>query len=196
VFTVRPLFFPTPSAEAPKLERALHKLTRLLRETLHFLGKELRHDELARYAFNPELDARRIDVAIELRRRAARCRFLFVQFEALERRIARSLDSRAAEVLSEHFRRREREDQEEFIPPENFTLEGSAWIHPHDVEIHPAPVLAKADDAHRMFLGPKAALDGERELFGRRAHAAPARARAPAGAAAWSRPRRQDRPAA
>jgi hypothetical protein len=78
LFTVRPLFFREPSAQAPKLERALNKLTRILRESLHFLGKELRHDELARYAFNPELDARRLDVAIELRRRTVKCRFLFV----------------------------------------------------------------------------------------------------------------------
>src|ERR1051325_1755416 len=121
LFTVRPLFFPGPTAQAAKLERALHKLTRTLRETLHFLGKNLRHDELARYALNPELDAQRMEGAIELGRRTVKCRFLFVSFEALERRVAftpslpelwfevlrgRSVESRAAEVLSEHFRKR------------------------------------------------------------------------------------------
>jgi ATP-dependent Clp protease ATP-binding subunit ClpC len=180
MFTVRPLFFAAPSAQSPKLERALHKLTRLLREDLHFLGKQLRHDALARYTFNPELDTRRLDVAIELRRRTAKCRFLFVQFEAFDRRVAftpslpdvwfdvprgRSLESRAAEVLSEHFRKREREDEEAFEPPEDFALEGSAWIHAHELEIHPSPKLADPTELFRMFLGPKGTVDGERELF-------------------------------
>ena len=180
MFTVRPLFFAAPSAQSPKLERALHKLTRLLREDLHFLGKQLRHDVLARYTFNPELEVRRLDVAIELRRRTAKCRLLFVQFEAIDRRLAfspslpdvwfdvprgRSLESRAAEVLTEHFRKREREDEEAFKPPENFALEGTAWIHPHEIEIHPVPKRADANEILRMFLGPKGTVDGERELF-------------------------------
>jgi ATP-dependent Clp protease ATP-binding subunit ClpA len=180
LFAVRPLFFAEPFVEAPKLERALQKLTQKLRESLHFLGKELRHDRLARYAFNPDLEARRLEVPIELRRRVARCRFLFVQFEALDRRVAftptfpdvwfevprgRSLDSRAAEVLSEFFRRREREDGNDFVEPERFALEGSAWIHPHEIEIYPAPRLDEPADPLRLFLGPKETMDGERELF-------------------------------
>lgn len=180
LFTVRPLFFPTPTAQAPKLERALHKLTRTLRESLHFLGKRLRHDQLARYTFNPELDVRRLKVAIEMRRRAAKCKFLFVMFETLGRRVAftpslpelwfdvlrgQTLESRAAEVLSEHFRKCEREDQEAFVPPEQYSLKGSAWIHALEFEIHPAPTLTTADDARRMFLGPREAVDGEQELF-------------------------------
>ena len=180
MFTVRPLFFAGPSAQSPKLERALHKLTRLLREDLHFLGKLASSRCAWPGTFNPELDARRLDVAIELRRRTAKCRFLFVQFEALDRRVAftprlpdvwfdvprgRSLENRAADVLTEHFRKREREDQEAFVPPEEFALEGSAWIHAHEIEIHPSPKLADANDILRMFLGPKGTVDGERELF-------------------------------
>jgi ATP-dependent Clp protease ATP-binding subunit ClpA len=180
LFTVRPLFFENPRVQAAKLERALHKLTRELRETLHFLGKQLRHDTLANYTFHPELDARRLDVPIELRRRTANCRFLFVMFEAFERRIAftpslpalwfevprgRTLESRAAEVFREHFRKREREDQEEFVPPETYALEGSAWIHAHEMEIYPAARMAEPDDINRMFLGPREIVDGERELF-------------------------------
>jgi ATP-dependent Clp protease ATP-binding subunit ClpC len=180
LFTVRPLFFTSPSVQAQKLERALHKLTQLVRQSLHFLGKGLRHDELARYAFNPELDTRRLDVAIDLRRRTAKCRFLFVQFDALDRRVAftpslpevwfdvprgRSLDSRAAEVLTEHFRKRERDDEADFVPPEQFAMKGAAWIHPHEVEIHPAPNLAAPTDLNLLFLGPKEEFDGERELF-------------------------------
>ncbi len=106
-----------------KLERALQRITNQLREKLHFLGKELRHDELARFTFNPELDYHRLDVAIDLRRRVAKSRFLFVAFNALDRRIAftpslpelwfelnkgHTLASRANEVLSEYFRARER----------------------------------------------------------------------------------------
>jgi hypothetical protein len=106
-------------------------------------------------------------VAIELRRRVAKSRFFFVMFEALDRRVAftpsfpepwfditrgRSLNDRAGEVLSDFFRKRERDDEDEFVPPEQFSLKGSAWIHPHDVEINPAPALAKPDDLFRMLL--------------------------------------------
>ncbi|HZZ77750.1 MAG TPA: AAA family ATPase [Gemmataceae bacterium] len=180
LFTIRPLFFGGPSVQAQKLERALHKLTRELRETLHFLGKNLRHDAIARYTFHPDFDAHRVEVPIELRRRNVKCRFLFVIFEAFERRIAftpslpalwfdvlrgRTLESRAAEVLSEYFRKREREDQEDFVPPEQYALDGSAWIHSHEMDIYPSPRLPEADDMLRMFLGPRQNVDGEYELF-------------------------------
>ncbi|HYV38495.1 MAG TPA: AAA family ATPase [Gemmataceae bacterium] len=179
-FDVRPLFFPQPSARAPKLERALHQVTQKLRETLHFLGKELRHDELARYTFNPELDYHRLDVTVDLRRRVAKSRFLFVIFEALDRRIAftptlpdlwfevnsgQTLATRANEVLSQHFRNREKEDEENFVKPEDKALEGTAWIHPLEMEIHPAPKMQEADDSKYMFLGAREVVDGERELF-------------------------------
>src|SRR5271155_2006425 len=87
-FEVRPLFFLQPKARAQKLERALQQLTHQLRQKLHFLGKEPNHDELARYTFNPQLDYHRLDVAIDLRRRVAKSRFLIVVFDALQRRIA------------------------------------------------------------------------------------------------------------
>ena len=151
-FEVRPLFFREPAARAPQLERALHRVTQQLRELLHFLGKQLRHDELARYAFNPELDYHRLDVAIDLRRRVAKTRFLFVAFTALDRRIAftpslpelwfevtqgQTLVGRANEVLSQHFRECEKHDEERFVKPEEMALEGSAWIHPLELDIHP-----------------------------------------------------------
>jgi ATP-dependent Clp protease ATP-binding subunit ClpA len=179
-FEVRPLFFREPTARAPQLERALHRVTQQLREVLHFLGKELRHDELARYMFNPELDYHRLDVAIDLRRRLAKSRFLFVAFTALERRIAftpslpelwfevtqgQTLTGRANEVLSQHFREREKEDEERFVKPEELALAGSAWIHPLELDIHPVPKKDESKDRFQFLSGGNEQVDGERELF-------------------------------
>ncbi len=179
-FHVRPLFSEWPNARGERLERALQRLTRDLREMLHFMGAELRHDRLASFSFNPEVDYHRLDIQIELRRRVARSRFLFVVFEALGRRVAftpslpdlwfevnkgQNLHGRANEVLSEHFRTREKEDGTDFVKPEQLALSGNAWIHPLELEINPNPKLPSEDDSMHMFLGSREKLDGERELF-------------------------------
>lgn len=180
VFAVRPLFFAGPSVQAEKLERAMQKFTRELGELLQSAGKKWRHDELARWTFNPDLDFRRLDVAIELRRRVARCRFLFVTFEALSRRVAfapalpelwfevprgQNVEDRAGEVFGKHFRALEREDEEHVVKPEDFMLKGTAWIHAHDVDIQPAPEMGDPADKKLLFLGPAERVDGEHELF-------------------------------
>jgi hypothetical protein len=179
-YTVRPLFFSHPVARHEKLERVLHLLARDLRKELHDLGRALRHDELAAWTFSPELDHHRLDLIIELRKRVVRGRFFFVSWHALGRRLAfcpevpevwfevargEKLGDRAAEVLTAHFRQREKEDEEDFAPPEKFTLEGTAWITPLDLDIYPAQKIESPEDARRAALGGEGAHDGERELF-------------------------------
>src|SRR5688572_7907471 len=88
VFTVRPLFFDQPSESAELLSRAVTKLAQSLRRLLDALGKQMRHDELAAWTFNPELDERQVDLTVQLRRSTARCRLRIVSFDALGRRVA------------------------------------------------------------------------------------------------------------
>src|SRR5207248_2813703 len=71
-YLVRPLFFPRPIQQHEKLERVLHLLAGELRKELRDLGKALRHEDLAAWTFCPDLDYRRLDLVIELRKRLAR----------------------------------------------------------------------------------------------------------------------------
>jgi hypothetical protein len=178
-YRVTPLFVAGPRAEHEKLERALHLLARDLREELRRLGRLERHDELAAYTFNPDLDYHRLDVAVELRKRVARCRFLFVAFESMGRRLAftpsvadlwfdvargERLEDRATEVLTQHFRQRERDDEDEFVPPEKLALTGAAWVSSLDLHVYPAKAHGEDVDATRAALGAVGQMDGDTEL--------------------------------
>ena len=70
-YEVRPLFHSAPALRDPSLERALSLLATDLRKHLRDLGRRDRHDELAEWAFCPEIDSRRVDLVIELRRSRA-----------------------------------------------------------------------------------------------------------------------------
>ena len=87
-YEVRPLFHATPSRRDPSLERALSLLATDLRKHLRELGRRDRHDEFAEWAFCPEIESRRLDLVIELRRSRGRARFLFASFAAMGRRLA------------------------------------------------------------------------------------------------------------
>jgi ATP-dependent Clp protease ATP-binding subunit ClpC len=178
-FVVRPLFFPHPLRKHEKLERAMHLIALDLRLELAELGKQPRHDELARWTFGPNVEPHRLDVKVELRKRTARLRLMFVTFEALGRRLAFSpavpeawfelargenLQTRAAEVLTNHFRDKERQEEEDFTDPETLSLDGTAWVTPLTIEIHPAQVLAPPPTIRFAFLGESAPVDGEVEL--------------------------------
>jgi ATP-dependent Clp protease ATP-binding subunit ClpA len=180
LYLVRPLFFARPARHHERLERALHLLAHELRLHLHHLGKQPRHEELAAWSFNPRLDYQRIDLTIELRKRTARLRLLVVLFDALGRRVAfapvipdvwfelargEQVAARAAEVLGAWFRDQEKDTDEEFVPPERFALEGTAWLSSLDVEVHPDQRLGPPENlAPRAGLGDAPPLDGEEEL--------------------------------
>ncbi len=177
-FVARPLFFPQPRRHGEKLERVMQRLTDDLREYLLELGKAYRHDELARWTFAPPLETCRLDLELLLRRRTSRLRLFFVSFEALGRRLAFSpavpeawfelgrgetLPDRAAEALTAHFRQLEKEGEDEFTPPEELGLDGTAWITPLEMYLSPAQRLAP-EPSRFAFLGDSEPLDGGREL--------------------------------
>ena len=180
-YEVRPLFHPAPSRRDPSLERALNLLATDLRKHLRELGRRDRHDELAEWAFCPEIESRRVDLVIELRRSRPRARFLVASFEALGRRLAftpsvpgawfevargERLEARAAEVLTEYFRTREREDEDGFVGPAELSIAGKAWVSSLTIdEVQTGRVPpSKEEDARRAALGRQAVLEGQGEL--------------------------------
>ena len=125
VYRARPLFFPTPVLQNENLDRLLTRLAQELGKTLTELGRGQRHEQLAAYSFSPKVAQHRLDLVLQLRRHTARCRFLFVLFHQLDRRLAftpslpdlwfdvaraETLRDRAVEVLTRHFRDQERDD--------------------------------------------------------------------------------------
>ncbi len=177
VFRVRPLFFPRPTLRGDKLDRVLVRLAHDLDEMLTALGREARHDELARWTFYPRLAQQRIDLTLELRRRTARCRFLFVSFREFGRRLAftpsvpdvwfdlargESLHDRAAEALTRHFRDLERDDEE--VNPEANSLTGAAYVTPLELSIRPPAEPPEAKVSRFLTLGADAPADGATEL--------------------------------
>jgi hypothetical protein len=75
------------------------------------------------------------------------------------------LETRAAEVLTNYFREREREDEDNFEPPERLSLTGKAWVTPlelDDIDPHQEP--PEEVDNRLAALGQQAIQDGESEL--------------------------------
>jgi ATP-dependent Clp protease ATP-binding subunit ClpA len=179
-YVVRPLFFGQPVREHHSLDRAMTLLAGEVRRVLRELGKDLEHDALAQWTFAPELEFARLDLVLELQRERARCRFLFVTFEAVGRTVAftpsvpdlwfdvgrgERLENRAAEALTRHFREQERKQEEHFRSPSELSLRGRAWVTPLDIEdFSPAQYVIAADDTRFAWIGGPRAGDGEVEL--------------------------------
>jgi ATP-dependent Clp protease ATP-binding subunit ClpA len=177
VYQARPLFFADPPVRGERLERLLTRLAQDLDRLLSALGRLQRHDDLAARLFSPTLRTHRLDLTLALRRRTARCRFLFVTFRHLGRRLAftpsvpevwfdlnrnESLAARAEEVLTRHFRDREREDDK--ADPELRGIAGTAYVTPLEVAVRPPAVPPVAAKPRFLSFGGEAPADGADEL--------------------------------
>ncbi len=179
-YAARPLFFDKPARDDTHLHRLLAKLGRDLVERLETLGKEARHDELASWTFAPNVSAHRLAFKIELRRRVADVKYLLVAFEHLGRKLAfatavpevwfevargETLEARAAEVLTDHWRAVERDaDDAEEVKPERLNLTGKAWVQTLDVAARTNLKLPKVPEHPFLFLGSADKPDGAGEL--------------------------------
>ena len=179
-YQARPLFFKGPQRVHRDLERALTQLAVDLRKQLHQLGKALRHDELAACTYSPDLEHHTFDLVLDLRHQRPRCRFLFVMFEALGRKLAftpalpelwfdlargERLQDRATEVLTRHFRDKERQEEDTFRSPTTYSVTGKAWVTILDLEdIYPAQEIRPVTDTRWAALGGAEVLDGDTEL--------------------------------
>src|SRR5215207_3356277 len=87
-YAARPLFFPRPARTDDNLNRLLTKLAGDIVRAIESDARADRQDAAARWAFAPPVAQHRLALEIELRRRTARGKFLFVAFDHLGRRLA------------------------------------------------------------------------------------------------------------
>ncbi len=179
LYFVRPLFFHQPFQRDEKLSRAMNNLVRGLRGLFGTLGKEARHDELAAYCFAPSTEEHLFQLTLDLGKQRIPCRFLMVRMEAFGRRLVFSpnipdfafemergetLPQRATEVLTQHFRHRERKSGETIPPPDELSLKGKAWTTTIEMDIFPRQVYKPAKLSLFAMLGKPGEMDGEEEL--------------------------------
>lgn len=177
---VRPLFFAGPGRSDEDLNRAQQKLVGELHQHLLKLGRSLRHDWLAAWNFCPTIEQHRIDLLVDLRRRVARGRFFFAVFQSLDRKLAfcpslpavwfeisrhQTLSHRATESLTQYFRKLEQNaDDESDVRPEDYALEGTAWITNVDLEVDVIPLFQDPAKKLMALLGATEVADGAEEL--------------------------------
>ncbi|HVK09712.1 MAG TPA: AAA family ATPase [Gemmataceae bacterium] len=176
-FSARPLFFAQPERTDTNLNRLISKLARDVVKTIENLGKEDRQDDCARWTFAPDLTQHRHQVAVELRRRTVKVKLLFVAFKHLAKRLAftpavpdlwfevgrgEGLHARATDVLTDHWRARERDDEE--VHPEAVSLPGKAWVQTLTLSASPAVLRPKKPEFKFLSLGDDRPIDGAAEL--------------------------------
>jgi ATP-dependent Clp protease ATP-binding subunit ClpA len=177
IYQARPLFFAAPAVRGERLERLLARLAQDIGRQLSTLGRKMRHEELASWTFSPPLRTQRLDLTLTLRRRTARCRFVFVSFRHFGRRLAftpsvpdiwfdlarnEKLSDRAAEVLTRHFRDREREEGDS--KPESLGVSGAAYVTPLEISVRPPVVPPEPPKLNFLMLGSEAPAHGAEEL--------------------------------
>jgi len=179
-FRLRPLFFPSPAKVGRQIATAMSKLAQAVRGELDALGREPRQERLIPWTFAPPLIETNLKLTLRLRRQTAECRFLVVAFEAFDRRLAftpaipelffevlrgQDLAARAREVITDHFRRIERDEGDDFELPASLASFSRAWLTTLDLDVHPKPTLKAATDANALVaLFSNKAADGRAEL--------------------------------
>ena len=179
-YTARPLFFSSPERTDDKLNRLLTKLTRELITQLERLGREKRHDAVAAWAFSPRVTGHRVSLEIELRRRIARVKYVFVAFDHMGLRLAftpavpdlwfeitrnEPLEVRAQAVLTEHWRQVERDaEEDEEVRPEGTSLSGKAWVQVLEISVSIPSTVPKPPVTNFLMLGATDRGDGASEL--------------------------------
>lgn len=166
LFRLRPLFFPGPVKGGRHLSAGMSKLAQAVRHELDALAVQPRQEALIPWTFSPVLSERKVSFGLQLRRHTAQCRFLVVAFEALDRHIAftpslpelffevlrgQDVAARAREVITEHFRKLEREEDDFFTVPAHLLNYTRAWITTLELDIHPRPSLERPAAANQLL---------------------------------------------
>jgi ATP-dependent Clp protease ATP-binding subunit ClpA len=177
-FVLRPLFFPAPREVGQQLSSAMSKLAREIRKLLDNLAEMPRQETLVPWTFSPPLNDETVKFTLQLRRQTAQCRFVVVSFEAFDRRFAftpslpdvwfeiargQTVSDRAREVITDHFRRLEKAD-DDFVISKDLTTFSRAWITPLEIDVHPHPKLPKPSPAGLLAIFSQEKPDGRREL--------------------------------
>ena len=181
IVVVRPLFALQTVEQGNSLQRALAKLNQNLRESYDEIGKNPRHDSLAWMAFSPLLSSKLLQFRLFLSSQTFDCKYLFVQFDAFGKRIAytpnvlrlwfeiergEDLQSRAVEVLTEHFKILERRDGKNSQNPTAFSYTSKAFVTTLDLNLSlPQKYQKPENNLLAMFGGGGGGkMDGAREL--------------------------------
>ena len=182
---MRPLFHLEWHGRSTWLQKAINELVRDVREELIKLGKELRHEKLAAWAFNPPLETQRCEIRLEVGQQGAAVKLLAVVMPAFGRRVAftpsvpeawfellpgEEVETRMAETLTAHLRQQEREGGSREPVSRGTTelselsLKGTAWVSEIEINLKPPRVRDKPKRDLFAFLGSRETLDGEHEL--------------------------------
>lgn len=118
-YRVRPVFFDGFSRTDQREDRAVRHLREDLQKAVSEHAKAMRHDVLAAWAFHPKMDHRRVSLVLNLRKHTLRPTVFLIQFHSLGRTLvvspdvrdvcfelgqADSLQARATEVFTDHYR--------------------------------------------------------------------------------------------
>jgi ATP-dependent Clp protease ATP-binding subunit ClpA len=179
-YTARPLFFPRPARSDDNLNRLLTKLTGEVVRAIETEARADRQDAAAAWAFAPPVATHRLAVDVELRRRTAKGKYLFVTFDHLGRRLAftpsvpevwfevprgERLEDRARLALEEHWRAVEWDaDDPDAVDPAADALKGKAWVQVVDVSARVPAVVKPADPLAFLMIGGSQTPDGASEL--------------------------------
>ncbi|HEU5459186.1 MAG TPA: AAA family ATPase [Pyrinomonadaceae bacterium] len=186
--SIRPLFFATPSEQDESLQRATARLTRTLRREFRRLANSARHEELAAYGFNPEIEEKLLEFPMELGKRRFTMRQLFIVVPVFGRRFAWSpnvpevwievargetLRDRAQEAFTRYYKALERRFGVENVRPDANALSGRAWLSTVEVIIDIPKLHTPPVENIFALLGSVEALEGAEELerVGRSLHA-------------------------
>ena len=177
--TFRPLFFDRPHEQDESIQRGVARLARELRRELTLLARAARHEELAAYGFYPPLEDRILKFGLVLGNRRFEVRHLFVTISAFARRFAwtpsapelwfevargETLQQRAEEVLTEHYKLLERRFGAEAVTPDAVSLKGKAWITSIELSIDVPSVYARPAETGFALIGSNETVDGATEL--------------------------------
>ncbi len=180
-YILRPVFFPAPETRDYNLGRGTAKLAASLRKLLKQLAEAGKHERFSQYIYAPPLEGQRLKLTLELKRSTEKPVFYAVSLRALDRQIAcfpmlpgvwfeipkdgnESLHDRATAVLTEYFRKLERE--EETVAPilRRASLDGKAWLTTVEFDVETAPDLKKASSLLFAALFAGESMDGATEL--------------------------------
>ena len=177
--TLRPLFFDRPREQDESIQRGTARLARELRRELTLLARTARHEELAAYGFYPPLEDRVLKCELVLGNRRFQLRHLFITTSAFGRRFAwtpsvpelwfevargESLQQRAEEVLTEHYKLLERRLGAEAVAPEAVSVKGKAWITSLEISLDVPSVHIPAVETMFALIGSNETVDGATEL--------------------------------
>jgi ATP-dependent Clp protease ATP-binding subunit ClpC len=176
---VRPLFALNLIEQGSSLQRALNKLSKLLREKIGELGKNARHDAISSLTFSPNLSSKMLQFRLFLPSQTFDCKYLFVTFDAFGKKIAytpnvpqlwfeiengEDLQRRAEGVLTEHFRNLERRDGKGTQNPSALSFPSKAFVTTFDLSINLPQKFEKKELSLFAMLGGDNKLDGAEEL--------------------------------